>query len=236
MELLIMGRVIGADELHKKMDSWPGIYHHKILSWLMFENEKFIGTRKSAGAMRNKLLRKQRWIGGLWENKVVHLLKGRIVDALGGGIVTHKTINAAGAGGGLLRSGLSMVLQMGVLYRNRKKIHEALEFLEEGGNISSEKYMPVPVKGSMMTKAYGKFQHWMSSKILSVAYRNGVALYFLNKKATGEKAGKLVFVGLRRASIKWQMLLKQSFEARRGAIVGRGIGIINEATKKAQNG
>jgi hypothetical protein len=241
MELLIMGKVLNGDAVRNKLNAAPSAYRAEILDGLLKINRDFIGDKKAIGLIRRKMYAKDTWSSGsLWKSKVVNLMKGRVMDPLTGQTVTRKgmlNLKTAGAGTGLLRQGISMNLQMGVMYRTKKKIDTALEFLEEGGTITSEKYMPIPVKGGNLGKSYQKFQYWMKSGQLQVVYRNGIALYFFkNKKgALGQESGKLMFVGRKKIDVKFKLGMRRAFEANKAKMNNRLEQSVNDATKRVNN-
>lgn len=234
-----MGRVLNADTVKQKLTGSPAVYREEILSWLLNENTSFIGSKTKTGLIRQRLYDKRRWSdSGTWRKQVVNLVNGKIIDPLTGQVVTRKgLVSAKGTGGGLFNQGISMNLKMGVMYRNQKQIHKAMEFLEEGGTISSDKYMPVPVHGSNMVKAFEKFRYWLKNNMFTVIYKNGVALYFLNNKRggvlEGEKMkGKLMFVGKKSININFKIGLRNAFEARKGAMISRGELAVDKGTKR----
>ena len=48
-----------------------------------------------------------------------------------------------------------MKLRAGTLYTEKKKVHEIIEFLEQGGTIRSSKYMPVPIYENFSSRPSG---------------------------------------------------------------------------------
>lgn len=240
MELIIMGRVLNADAVKKKFDDCPGVYHNEIFSWLRGENFSFIGSKTKPGIIRERVLQKRRWSdSGTWRTQVINLINGKIIDPLNGQIVTKKGLSSSkGIGTGLFNQGLSMNLKMGIMYRNRKKIHEALEFLETGGTITSDKYMPLALSGSSMNKAYQKFQYWLKAGMFNVIYKNGIALYFLNKKGGAQNKDRknLKFVGRKKVTINFKLGIQSTFDARKGLIISHGQEAVERATVKVNNG
>jgi hypothetical protein len=197
MEVVIMGKVHGMKDVEKMFASCPGILRNELLNWLLFENRLFIGDKKISGAVRNRLERTKTWISGQgWKTQVSGLFKGYVVDPLTNQRVSYRAINKSNlvAGTGLFGSGISMVLKMGLLYTNQKPIHKAVESLTEPHNVTSEKYMPIPVKGLNISKPYAKFKWWLKSGKFRVAYKNGMAFYFWKDKPKKDRSA-LMFVG-----------------------------------------
>jgi len=223
MELIVQGKVLNMEAVQNRIgvSFVSAIFRDEIQKGLFKINRGFIGDKKSAGLMRKKAYSRDTWSSGrLWKTQVVNLIKGVILDPLTGQVVTVKRpIKAGSAGGGLFNQGLSMSLKMGIWYRTKKPIHKALEFLDTGGTITSNKYMPVPIKGQDIGKFYQKFQYWRRSKQLTVIYKNGLAFYFFNYKSgrgnlrVGEEhSGKLVAVGKKKVDIKFKLQLDQNFK------------------------
>jgi hypothetical protein len=236
MDLLIGANVLNKDVITRKLAGSPAEYRRAVFGWLLRENSVFIGTRTKPGIIRRKVLARKRWSdGGSWRSQVVGLIKGRVVDPMSGQVVTRAGMESTRVtGGGLFGAGVSMRLQMGVLYRSRKKIHEALEFLEGGGTVSSDKYMPVPVKGSGMSKAYEKFKHWLSAGMFTVVYRGNMAFYFLKRKGPAQRSD-LKFVGFKRVGVKFNIGLRPAFESRIPEINAAGQVAIDKATRGQNN-
>jgi hypothetical protein len=228
MDMVISADFINKNAVFRKLAGSPAVYRREVFRWLLRENSIFIGTRTKPGIVRRKLLARRRWSdGGSWRSQVLGLVKGRVVDPVSGAIVTK----AGSAGQGILGGGISMKLQMGVLYRTRKKIHTALEFLEAGGTIKNNKFMPVPVKGSGMSKAYEKFRSWLRSGRFTVIYKGGMAFYFLNKNHPRQRSD-LKFVGYKNVGVKFNIGMRPAFEARKPAINAAGQAAIDKATQE----
>jgi hypothetical protein len=167
----------------------------------------------------------------------MNLFNGKVIDLLSGQVVTPKKIHAgwfSGAGSGATGSGVSMQLKMGVLYNTRKKIHEALEALEEPHTVTSNKYMPIPVSGSNLSKPYQKFQSWNKAGMFQVIYKNGLAFYFLNSakgvlRSEKEQHGKLMFIGRKKANIKFAHHFTKHFNSMLPAMIFRGRGVVEKS-------
>ena len=229
MELLLMGRVHNEQQVMQAFSRAPDIFRRTLLAWLWRETAMFIGTRKEDGVFRKELKKKRRWIDNrMWETKIIRLFSGKVVD-----YITKKTINLAAfskpgniLGTGVTGRGFSMVAQMGLIYRNKKQIHEAMEFLETGGTISSKKYMPIPVKGAAIDKAGGKFLHWLRMGQFDVVYKNGLALYFLKNK--------LMYVGKRMVKVMFAHRFTQLASIQKPGVEIRAMQTVAKATDAAQ--
>lgn len=239
-DIVITGKVIGDEKVKRMFNAMPAIFRTEYLKWLGFEITHFIGSRKQNGAIRNYLEKQKRWSDKKsWASKVIGLFKGVVIDPLTGRLVSQKSIGSVmGSGTGAMSTGISMTARMGMLAKNKKQIHRAMEFLEEGGEISSSKYMPVPVSGMGISKPYQKFQHWLKSGQFFVVYRGGKAFYFFKKKKgeleVGGKIGKLMFVGYRRTNIKFHIRFNESWKNRQPGVEMRGQAATNRAVAEAE--
>lgn len=235
MQLVLTGEVHGNEQVKRMFDKAPGVFRNEILGALLRVNRWIIGDKKSTGVIRKKIISRKRWIDSSgWRSQVVNLVKGKVVDPLTGQVVTRKRMLGLGSGTGLFKKGISMTLQMGVIYRNKKQIDTALEFLETGGSVSTSKYMPVPVQGSGMAKAFKKFKYWMQTGKLTAVYKNGIALYFLNNGTGERKRDDLKFVGKKNVNVRFNIGLNTVFNSRQGMISSSLNRALETAAKKAE--
>lgn len=235
MQLVLTGEVHGNEQVKRMFDKAPGVFRNEILGALLRVNRWIIGDKKSTGVIRKKIISRKRWIDSSgWRSQVVNLVKGKVVDPLTGQVVTRKRMLGLGSGTGLFKKGISMTLQMGVIYRNKKQIDTALEFLETGGSVSTSKYMPVPVQGSGMAKAFKKFKYWMRTGKLTAVYKNGIALYFLNNGTGERKRDDLKFVGKKNVNVRFNIGLNTVFNSRQGMIRSSLNRALETAAKKAE--
>jgi hypothetical protein len=234
MEVLVMGRVHNAEAIRNKILGIPVEVKAEVFEGMMKINRDFIGDKKMAGLMRRKLYARNTWRNSkLWETRVVNLLKGKVVDPLGGQVLTRKSFfsaKKAGLGGGMFGAGISMRLLMGVMYRTKKKLDEALEFFETGGTVTSDKYMPIPVKGGDIGKAYTKFKYWLRAGKFTVIYKNGLAFYFLRNGPRSRD--DLKFVGRKNVNIKFKLQMKQNFAMNESKMQKRLADSIDAATRR----
>lgn len=240
MDIAIQGKVIGDDKVMRMFKAMPSVFRYEYLKWLNFESGQFIGNKKHDGDIKNFLNRQRRWSDKKgWRSQVVGLFKGVVTDPITGKFVNYGSIKATmGSGTGLGSTGISMNLRMGMLVRNKKQIHRAMEFLEEGGEISSSKYMPVPLAGLGLSKPYEKFKYWLKTGQLFVVYRGGKAFYFFKKKKAalevGGKQGRLMFVGYKRTHVKFHIHFNQAWQARQPGVISRGEAATNRAVAEVQ--
>ena len=101
----------------------PAIFADEIDYWFNKERLSFLGARKQATTgIKGKLLHKERWgRGGGWS------------PGIAGQFISQKSRY------GQVDESLSMGLSP------RSKFEDALELLERGGNVKSDKFMPIPV-------------------------------------------------------------------------------------------
>lgn len=245
MELLITGKVNGQESVNKMLSSVRPEARQALLRWMYKERNDFIGKKGKDGLIRREINKKLTWSGNrIWRSQMTNLFTGKVTDPLTKQVVTPKRIRASflsgtkggGAGAGLTGDGVSLTLKMGVMYRTRRKVHEALEALESPHTVNSNKYMPIPVKGGDIGKAHTKFKYWLSHGMFTVVYKNGMAFYFLNSKKglSSERGrdGELMFIGKKTANVRWSHNFRQRFEQVRPAMMLNGQNIFNSAMAK----
>lgn len=223
-----MGRVHGEQQVMEMLSKTPNIFRRALMGWLWKEIGTFIGTKKMDGIIRRDLKKRKRWIDSRgWESKVVNLFSGKVVDFITGKSINMAAFNTAGniLGTGATGRGFSMMATTGLLYKKKRSIHGALEFLEEGGTIHNDKYMPIPVKGSGIEKAYPKFKNWLRSGRFNIIYKNGLAYYFLQNK--------LMYVGMKMVKVMFAHRFTQLAEARKAGINIRAGSAVDKAVQAA---
>lgn len=237
-EVIIAARVINKEQFQANLARAPGLVKESIFKWLVYEGTAFIGTRTKDGIMRREMSRKTKWLGGQWRSQVMGLFKFRVVDAITGQAISRKglIVDKSGMlGGGAFGTGISMSLKMGMMYNTQKQIHKAMEFLESGGDITSNKYMPIPLKDSGIGKAYTKFKSWLKAGDFYVLYKGGKAFYFLKRatlRSEKESLGKLMFVGLKRVKINWHHSFNQKWSLRQIGVIDRAGAAVDRAIAK----
>lgn len=244
-QVQLTGKVTGRETVETMLGNITPKAQSAMLGWLNMERRNFIGVKGRDGIVRRTLNNKLTWnTGKAWRTQVVNLFNGKIIDPITGGMVTRKRMTAGtfsgvrggGAGAGITGKGISMTLQMGVLYRNRKKIHEALEALENPHTVTSAKYMPIPVKGLGLAKAKENFKYWMSRGMFTVVYKNGLAFYFLNKPGQPNDRKDLKFVGRKQVNIRFSHRFTDMFTREQPGMLTRGAAAFEKGMKEVPNG
>lgn len=209
MDINIEGKLVGQERLIRMINRAPGIYIRSIKTWLLRESAMFVGNSKRDGAFRKKLMKKRTLKGNTWSPKVVKLFKGKLSN----------------------EDKIEMKMTMGLLYTNKRKIHEILEYLSEGGRVTNNSYMPVPVYRNLdgISKPYGLYKRLKAKDELTVIYKNDRAYYF-DKKSHG----KLLFVGSKNVYIKSQFNFYAEWEKRVPAVLERSKKAIDRATIKVE--
>lgn len=189
-------------KLKKLMNRAPGVYGTEIKKWLYREKKLFVGT------IRRRLSKKRTARGDAWSSQVVNLIRG--------------VVNNPGKINGSLR--------MGLLYRNRRKIHEIMEFLGTGGTVSSSTFMPIPnYKHIRRQKTHGLFKDLMRRKKLIAVYRKGKAFYFERGAQN-----RLLFTGVKSIRIRKQFDIARSWDRRRNSVIRRMDKALDKASAQVQ--
>lgn len=213
-QLHIQGKLQGAEHVQNMISRAPLVYERAVRSWLYSERNSFVGSSRQSqmkdGYFRKKLMKKKNSMGKPWSLKIIRQFKG-VIDNV-------KDIN--------------MKLKMGLLYNNRKKIHEVLESFEEDHSINSSKYMPIPVSKNILTtasKTHALFKSMMDKKEFDIV-RKGNTLLFFNKTSTHE----LLFIGKKRVNVKKQFDFEAEWNQRHSKVIERYKKAIDRATIRAE--
>lgn len=203
MELNIKGKLIGEQEIKAMLNKAPAIYLKNIRKWIITEGKGFIGVKGKPGVMRKKMQKKG------WQDKFTN-------TAINWKITNDNKIN--------------MGMKAGVLYTNKKKIHEIMEFLGNGGTINSSKFMIVPSKNlnKGVKKHHGYFKQQLKASKLFAVYQNNKAYYF--DKVTNQ----LMFTGVKTVKVKKQFDVENEWNKRKPSIINRCEKMIDKATTQAQ--
>lgn len=157
-DVLITGKISG-DEVQGLMRRSPRVFSRYINKFLFKEARVFIGDKKKDGIVRRQFANKLTAKNQPWETKMVHLFNFAFND----------------------KGNLDRTLEMGILANNKKHIHEVLQYLGEGGEVTSDKFMPIPIwqnLGADIKKQHGLFLWKMKAGDLFTVYKNGKAYYF----------------------------------------------------------
>jgi len=230
----IEGRMTGAHELARLLGYAPEIYRGQLIAAMKKERDGFVGTRRGEGGIfRNKLLRKRLWGGregryggDRWSSNVAGLFRGK---------VTAPPLRSRGVG--------DIVLGMGVFYRRQKRIHEALEFLAQGGTITSAGEMIIPIYKNVQARDW-KPKTGSSGGSLALYQRlhetvriqSGGISYYYDKEGikAGDWEGSLLFIGVHRITIKKAFDFKGDWESRKSRVIERMKKAVDYATRKVQ--
>lgn len=184
-DIEIKGKVTGTEELSKTFNRAPEKYRRAIFAWLLRESASFVGNSKRDGRFRKKLMSKNKSGGGKWSRKIIKLFKGEVTG-------TEKI------------SG--MKLTMGLIYHNKKLIHEIVENMSIDQTMSPKKgkFLILPINKNLRNlpnnkKALGIFSRKIRDKSLTMIKDEKNLLYF-DKKSNKQ----LLFIGIKKANIKRQ--------------------------------
>lgn len=212
MELEIKGALAGRDEVKAMINAAPEVFIRYLRRSLNNAAVYFIGRKKGARPKRGQFTGKgSRAKSREWKQKFVDPAKHGLIRAqlhnkrTGiGKAYSDKFLNTAFNYRIENSDRIEMKLRAGTLYTEKKKVHEIIEFLEQGGTIHSSKYMPVPIYENISSKPagfkgyQGIFKFLLKNKRLSQMFKNG-RVYYVDKTT-----GKLLFVGTKSISVAKQ--------------------------------
>ena len=230
--ITIQGRLKNDKEIARALGRSPKTMQRYLRAWLIDERARFVGGKDSRGKRRkgyrnileNRRLRKR---PGTWATQVTGLFKGYV--------------NA--------RRMQNMEMRAGVGLNNPRQIHKALWKLQEGGSITSSKYMPIPIYKNIskvgVTRGFwrGKVFKRMIQKGDIVGLQSGGDIYYFDKdfrrrRGAGFKRSGLLFIGTKRISVSKQFTGRYDFYGRfermRPAMLNRARGVVDRATRKIE--
>jgi hypothetical protein len=238
-ELTLTGKIYGHEDIVEMVNIAPQVYIRHMRSLLNKIGRYFIGSNKSSktkgasvkgrsrkarlafndkfvdspkrGLIRGQLIGKKNSLHQPWEDKFINAaINYRLTDS----------------------NTLNMKMRAGVIYTNKKKIHELMEFFEQGGTINNSKYMPVPIYDNFRSKfnnfknQHSIFTSMMRQKKLGLILK-GSKVYYIDKST-----GKILFVGTKRVTVKKQYDFYGKWNAAQGKITSDFMDAVDNATKK----
>jgi len=225
---VIRGKVIGADRVSWMMGKAPEDVSIGVFSGFIRGRNQFIGTARKkgnvSGLVRRRIERIKNWGGRIspkqnsdtWTRQFSSLMKGRV--------------------DGNSRDLKTLSLHVGVLYRDKKRIHEAAEIMGSGGAINSPgKYMIVPIYANLQRvgimlktgKSGEALRKYMAMGKMFVLKRGGKVLYYDSDLwRQGERGSALMFIGMKTSNVKRKFDFDgqwNKFSPRFMKLVGQGI-------------
>ena len=195
------GRAVNDEEVLEIMNRAPAVYIRYMRAYLNYAGRVFIGTKKKDGVLRKLLGSLKASRGGTWQRKFVNAAANFRLD---------KNI---------------LEMRAGIIYTNKKKIHEIMEQLESGATKNSDKYMIIPNRKEISAlKHMGLFKGMINSKQLRTIYKRG-NVYFIDKKTN-----RLLFTGTKRVVVPKKWDFESTYETVRPNIDKRGMLVLDKAT------
>jgi hypothetical protein len=233
------GKVSGAKEVSFALGRAPELFEQQLIRGLLHEKNLFVGSKKGGGhgVFGRKLERRALWggrinkFGSTWSSQMLGQFKGWTSGR-----------------------GLNTQLQMGVLYNKRKQIHEALEALSTGMQISGVRNLVVPmykniqnIKGGgeyvKMSSAGAALSRWggapgTTSAEGLVRIQHGNKTYWYDRKTLneGRPLSALVFISKPSVSIKKQFDFEGDWKKREPKAIERIKGYMDKATQAVNEG
>lgn len=220
----------------------PKVYTDSIAHWFWRERKLFVGNKSRKGAFAKSLERKEhKTYGGLWR-------RGGIGQAFTGGINHPHIMN-------------NMTLNMGVTDEWRKRM-PYIDILSTGGTVRpvSKQWMLIPFYKNLRSigllgrignnardkKNWTKWRREQRGHFDIFIYHGKLLVFgdYPSSEATGSHEArhmgrlnrKLLFVGVKRATIKKRFDFEKSFKRRVPTMIGRGEKIILTTTSKLDSG
>jgi hypothetical protein len=204
------GRVLNDDQIKEIMEISPVVYTRYMLAYLRFAGRTFIGTKKKNGVLREILSGLQSVRGSTWQSRFVNAAANFRVD----------------------KNRLEM--KAGIIYTEKKKIHEIMEQMESGFTRTSSGYMIVPNYKALKRypetsnkKPIGIFNDLIRKDELTMIFKGG-NIYYIHKNTN-----EIMFVGTKKITIKKQWDFNSAYEVVRSKIEKRASNVIDRATKAA---
>jgi hypothetical protein len=208
IDFKLNGELVGEEKLKKIFESSPKIFTVYMMKYLRWSGNTMIGSKKKDGAVRQAMsVLKKRKNGKPWERKFINMLFNYRID----------------------RETLTM--RAGLLYTNKKKIHEIGELLESGWNTTSNEFMVLPNYKEIDTdisKYNGRFHRMLNAKELRFFYSKGVVLYF------DKESGKLLFTGVKNTGVKSRFNFENAIASVRPGVEKKADAMLKKALERIE--
>jgi len=218
---LIRGRVVNDKRIAAALAFMPERFRKTLLGWLLRERDSFVGSKTKDGVFRKSLMRKRNMAGGTWDKRVARAFRG----------IVENDSQVSG-----------MRLRMGAGIRGERPFVKGLRILGEGGDITSSKFMPIPVyKNISNTHAlYKRFREMNAAGALEALRIKGQVIWFDRNKlesihgTSGDLASATLFIGAKRIRVKKQFDFDGSWERRVPSALQRGQKAVDKAVSRIE--
>ena len=201
--MIFKGRVIGDDEVLEMVKRAPAIYMRYMRAYLNFAGKTFIGNKKKNGYLRNLLANKGATRSGHWSTKFIN------------SVARYE----------LAPNGRAM--RAGIIYNNKKKIHEIMEQLESGFTRNTSGYMIVPNHRDLPAgtkKPMMLFNNMLNAGALKTIFKHG-NIYYISKET-----GRIMFTGTKQITVRSQFNFDTAWMAVKGKIDKKAASVLDRAT------
>jgi hypothetical protein len=207
--------MLDADRVLFAFQKAPQVFAKQLEIWLRKERKSFLGGTQQGHdgrGVRGKLFNKKLFgRPGTWSPQVAGQLKSFIKD----------------------RGTLGVKMTMGIVQDN--PLTKAMELLEKGGSITSDKYMPIPVYRNLaqvgvVKNAYGAFKERADAGQLTPIKQGDRVLWFYNRNGFR----LLLFVGQKHLTVKKQFDFIKAWKNREPSVIRRGQLAADTATKQVE--
>ena len=192
----------------------PEIFADSIDHWMNKERLTFLGNGATGKGIRGKLLNKT-----LFADRIGRHGDGKWSPQIVGQFVSYK------------RNKNKLDLEMTMEFADHSPMKPAMEILETGGTVSSDKFMPIPMYRNLAAAGVtGKFYENFKDMDLTPVKKNG-SLYWFYKYG-----GRMIlaFVGKKRIRIHKQFDFHNTWNRRYSSVMQRGQKMMDKATQKVE--
>lgn len=203
------GEIVNEEQVKKILESAPAIVKTYMKKYMRYAGNAFIGSKRKDGAVRKALAERRKPDGQGWARKFINAAANyRIDDVL-------------------------MTMRAGVVYTNKKKIHEIMELLETGFDSTSQGYKIFAnreeAKFANNREMISCFHRMLNSKKLTFVFKNNNILYF------DKDTKKLMFVGSKRTHFDKKWDFEKEINSVYGKVEKKAAKVLDLAVEDAQN-
>lgn len=202
--LRIDGKILNTQEILDICKDSPAIFKTHFLKYLRYAGNQLIGSKRKDGAVRKVLNTKKNVKNGDgWRSQFVNLFNYKL-----------DTNN--------------MQMRAGLLYTNKKKVHQIMELMEQGGKIRSNKYMIMPIWRNTYETKLGNFFKMSANKQLKMIFARG-KIFYIDKNTNN-----LLYIGTKEIDIKRQFNFDSLVDSVSKKIIKKSGKVIEAATEDAR--
>jgi hypothetical protein len=230
VQFAFKGRILDDNQVKKIIEIAPAIFIRYMVAYLNYAGKTFIGAKEKGRGKHTSRT------GRVYDRNVTSFNDGYLRNLLNnlpaarGGSWQRNFVNAA-ANYRIDKNRLEM--RAGIIYTEKKKIHEIMEQMESGFTRNSSGYMIIPNYKALNKysdsnkKPIGIFGDMIDRNELTMIFKGG-NVYYIHKNTN-----ELMFVGTKKIKVQKQWDFNSAYEAVRPQIEKKARTVIDRATKAA---